>query len=86
MSFLLSTGVTGRLRWQSAFLARAFCTNNTFDYVVIGGGSGGIASARRAATYGAKVALVESNKYGGTCGKHSLHGCQCAMKLLRLAL
>ena len=29
-----------------------------YDYVVVGGGSGGIASARRAATYGAKVALV----------------------------
>jgi pyruvate/2-oxoglutarate dehydrogenase complex dihydrolipoamide dehydrogenase (E3) component len=28
-----------------------------FDYLVIGGGSGGIASARRAAQYGAKVLL-----------------------------
>jgi glutathione reductase (NADPH) len=39
----------------------------TFDYIVIGGGSGGIASARRAASYGAKVALVESGALGGTC-------------------
>jgi glutathione reductase (NADPH) len=39
-----------------------------FDYLVIGGGSGGIASARRAATYGAKVAVVEgSGRMGGTC-------------------
>jgi glutathione reductase (NADPH) len=38
-----------------------------FDYVVIGGGSGGIASARRAASYGAKVALIESARLGGTC-------------------
>lgn len=38
-----------------------------FDYVVIGGGSGGIASARRAAQYGAKVALIEKKKLGGTC-------------------
>jgi glutathione reductase (NADPH) len=38
-----------------------------FDYLVIGGGSGGIASARRAAAYGAKVALVESGRLGGTC-------------------
>jgi hypothetical protein len=40
-----------------------------FDYLVVGGGSGGIASARRAATYGAKVAVVEKNKgkLGGTC-------------------
>ncbi len=35
--------------------------------MVIGGGSGGIASARRAAQYGAKVALVESGRLGGTC-------------------
>jgi glutathione reductase (NADPH) len=38
-----------------------------FDYVVIGGGSGGIASARRAAAYGARVALIESGPLGGTC-------------------
>lgn len=38
-----------------------------YDYVVIGGGSGGIASARRAAGHGAKVALVEGQKLGGTC-------------------
>lgn len=38
-----------------------------YDYFVIGGGSGGIASARRAATYGAKVAVVEKGRLGGTC-------------------
>lgn len=38
-----------------------------FDYIVIGGGSGGMASARRAARYGAKVALVEGRRLGGTC-------------------
>ena len=38
-----------------------------FDYLVIGGGSGGIASARRAAQHGAKVALVEAGRLGGTC-------------------
>jgi len=38
-----------------------------FDYFVIGAGSGGIASARRAATYGARVAVAESGKLGGTC-------------------
>lgn len=38
-----------------------------FDYLVLGGGSGGIASARRAASYGAKVALIESGSLGGTC-------------------
>lgn len=38
-----------------------------FDYLVIGGGSGGVASARRAATYNAKVAVVEASAMGGTC-------------------
>jgi glutathione reductase (NADPH) len=38
-----------------------------FDLVVIGGGSGGIATARRAAEYGAAVALIESGRLGGTC-------------------
>lgn len=40
---------------------------NHFDYLVIGGGSGGIASANRAAMYGKKVALVEARNLGGTC-------------------
>ena len=38
-----------------------------FDYICIGGGSGGIASANRAAMYGAKVALIEAQDLGGTC-------------------
>lgn len=38
-----------------------------FDYLVIGGGSGGVASARRAAEYGARVALFEADRLGGTC-------------------
>ena len=38
-----------------------------FDYLVVGGGSGGVATARRAAEYGAKVALVEGARLGGTC-------------------
>jgi len=38
-----------------------------FDLVVIGGGSGGLAAAQRAAEYGARVALVESARLGGTC-------------------
>jgi glutathione reductase (NADPH) len=37
------------------------------DYLVIGGGSGGIASARRAAALGARVLLIESGRLGGTC-------------------
>lgn len=37
------------------------------DYLVIGIGSGGIASGRRAAKYGAKVIAIESKRMGGTC-------------------
>ncbi len=38
-----------------------------FDLLVIGGGSGGLAHAQRAAEYGATVAVVESGPLGGTC-------------------
>lgn len=38
-----------------------------FDYICIGGGSGGIASANRAARHGKKVALIEAKLIGGTC-------------------
>ena len=39
----------------------------TFDLIVIGGGSGGLAHAQRAAEYGAKAAVVEFAPLGGTC-------------------
>ena len=34
----------------------------TYDYIVIGGGSGGIASANRAGMHGAKALLIEGNE------------------------
>lgn len=37
------------------------------DLLVIGGGSGGLACAQRAAEYGAKAAVIESHRLGGTC-------------------
>jgi len=40
---------------------------DTYDYLIIGGGSGGIASARRAAEYGARTVLFEDARLGGTC-------------------
>ena len=38
-----------------------------FDLLVIGGGSGGLAHAQRAAEYGANAAVVEYGPLGGTC-------------------
>lgn len=39
-----------------------------YDYLVIGAGSGGLASARRASKlYHAKVGIIESGRLGGTC-------------------
>ncbi|EGQ62861.1 glutathione reductase, partial [Acidithiobacillus sp. GGI-221] len=39
----------------------------SYDLIVIGGGSGGIAMANRAARYGAVTALVAAGPLGGTC-------------------
>mmetsp|Transcript_10730 Transcript_10730/g.20054 ORF Transcript_10730/g.20054 Transcript_10730/m.20054 type:complete len:569 (+) Transcript_10730:249-1955(+) len=69
-----------KLRLRPSFLQRSASSTLTmsskaddddegydYDYLVIGAGSGGIASARRAASYGAKVAVVEKGRLGGTC-------------------
>jgi glutathione reductase (NADPH) len=42
-------------------------SSEAFDLISIGGGSGGLASAQRAAEYGAKAAVIESGRLGGTC-------------------
>src|SRR5580704_19766339 len=42
-------------------------SSNVFDLISIGGGSGGLACAQRAAEYGAKTAVIESGRLGGTC-------------------
>lgn len=41
--------------------------SESFDLVVIGGGSGGLACSQRAAEYGARAAVIESGRLGGTC-------------------
>ncbi|WP_145227469.1 dihydrolipoyl dehydrogenase [Rudaeicoccus suwonensis] len=56
--------------------------DDTFDIVILGGGSGGYACAFRAAELGLRVALVEKDKVGGTC----LHrGCIPTKALLHAA-
>ncbi|MBX7146699.1 MAG: glutathione-disulfide reductase [Alphaproteobacteria bacterium] len=41
--------------------------NYDYDLVVIGAGSGGVRAARMSAGYGARVAIIEESKMGGTC-------------------
>jgi glutathione reductase (NADPH) len=43
-----------------------------FDLLTIGAGSGGVAGSRRAGSYGARVAICEESRVGGTC---VLRGC-----------
>jgi glutathione reductase (NADPH) len=52
-----------------------------FDLITLGAGSGGVAASRRAAAHGAKVAIVEGSRVGGTC---VLRGC-VPKKLLMFA-
>ena len=42
-------------------------TRYDFDLFVIGGGSGGVRAARVAAEHGARVAIAEEDRWGGTC-------------------
>jgi dihydrolipoamide dehydrogenase len=57
-------------------------SNDTFDLVVLGGGSGGYAAALRASELGFTVGMIEKDKVGGTC----LHrGCIPTKALLHSA-
>jgi glutathione reductase (NADPH) len=42
-------------------------SDQLFDLISIGGGSGGLACAQRAAEYGARTAVIEPQRLGGTC-------------------
>ena len=52
-----------------------------FDLVTLGAGSGGVSASRRAASYGARVAICEDSRVGGTC---VIRGC-VPKKLLVMA-
>lgn len=42
-------------------------TTHDYDLITLGAGSGGVAASRRAALHGARVAIVEGSRVGGTC-------------------
>ena len=48
-------------------IPEAFLQSDEFDLFVIGGGSGGVRAARIAASHGARVAIAEEYRMGGTC-------------------
>lgn len=58
------TGANFNLR---STLSMTGSSDSHYDYLVIGAGSGGMASARRAAGYGVKVGVIEKSQLGGTC-------------------
>jgi glutathione reductase (NADPH) len=49
------------------FEGRSAVSTLAFDLISIGGGSGGLACAQRAAEFGAKAAVIEPHRLGGTC-------------------
>jgi len=67
----LGGGINARSLQSARGVARSasldMADGGHFEYLVIGGGSGGMASARRAAAHGAKVAVIERERLGGTC-------------------
>jgi len=42
-------------------------SQHRFDLIVVGGGPGGHAAAEEASRLGARVCIIESNAWGGTC-------------------
>lgn len=59
------TSLSRQFSSSSAIMAP---TSKECDFLVIGGGSGGLACARRASgQHGAKVIAVEAKRLGGTC-------------------
>ena len=65
---------------------------HSFDLIVLGAGSGGLAAAKRAAAFGARVAIVECDRVGGTCvirgcvpKKLLVYGSQCSDHLKTVA-
>lgn len=65
---MLRTKLTSHAPRLARALSASRALQTEYDYLVIGAGSGGMASARRAASYpGTRVAVVEQARLGGTC-------------------
>jgi dihydrolipoamide dehydrogenase len=58
---------TARVERLAGDDTKGFAVSDEFDVVILGGGSGGYATALRAAQLDLSVALVEKDKLGGTC-------------------
>lgn len=66
-ALLLSANGAGSRR-HLPLMGHMRCFSDIYDYLVIGAGSGGMASSRRAASYpNTRVAVVEQARLGGTC-------------------
>jgi len=59
--------VSGKFLFSSVAESSTQSPSRKFDLLVIGGGSGGLACAKRSAGYGANVGIVEYKPFGGTC-------------------
>lgn len=56
--------------YRCKHIIRKMSTSNditTLDYLVLGAGSGGIASSRRSTEFGVKAGIIEHGRLGGTC-------------------
>lgn len=56
-----------RLRHETTQKQEDIRVTDHYELLVIGGGSGGLAHAQRAAEYGIKAAAIEGDRLGGTC-------------------
>jgi succinate dehydrogenase/fumarate reductase flavoprotein subunit len=64
---MLSAATVGTLASLMVLQAASATAPNTYDLLVIGGGSAGLTAAKFARTFGKSVAILEKAKLGGDC-------------------